>query len=280
MSYQQRKKVMKRKMTLYEKFFKRFIDVFGAVFLMVLLSPVFMIIAILVRIKHGKGVIFKQKRVGKNRKIFWFYKFRSMSNARDESGELLPDKDRITKFGKFIRKTSLDELPQLWNILKGDMSFIGPRPKDIKECVFYNEQQCDRFSVRPGITGLAQINGRNSITQDKILEYDIQYTPKVTFWGDIKIVFKTFFVVFRRKGIDSNAGIKTDHVCCYYNDLLLGRGKITRDEYDMRVAFSRTLRVGDTMPSIDEQRQSESAVLLQKKIKKLESHSGLESQVG
>jgi len=180
-----------------------------------------------------------------------------MSNKRDKEGNLLPDKQRITKFGKFIRKTSIDELPQLFNILFGQMSFIGPRPKDIKECVFFTAEQCGRFRVRPGISGLAQVNGRNNITFDKVAEFDNQYADKITFWGDVKIVFRTFASVFSRKGIDSNVNANTGHFCFYYNDLLLQEGRITQDEYDHRVAFSKTLKAGMRMPSVCEQKRIE-----------------------
>ena len=232
-----------------------------ALFAIIFLSFLILFLAMLVRIKHGKGVIFKQKRVGRDRKVFWFYKFRSMSNKRDANGDLLPDRERLTKFGKFIRKTSLDEIPQLFNILKGDMSFIGPRPKDVKECVFFNEQQCQRFLVRPGVTGLAQVNGRNSINFEKVVEFDVKYVQKVTFWRDVKIFFKTFFVVFRRKGIDAEISpTETHHLCDYYNDILLRRGDVTQEEYDQRVAFSKTLNVKDVMPSSDAQKVLAEAV--------------------
>jgi len=231
---------------MYRFFFKRIIDMTAALVLLVLLSPLLIFVSFLVAIKHGRPIVFKQRRVGRNQKIFWFYKFRSMSNAKDENGELLPDSVRLTKFGKFIRKTSIDELPQLWNILKGDMSFIGPRPKDVKECVFFNEEQCGRFRVRPGLSGLAQVNGRNAITFDKVAEFDNKYADKVTFWRDVKIAFKTFIVVFKRESIDSNVQ-NTGHLCFYYNDYLLQNGDISRDQYDALVACSKALRAGEIM---------------------------------
>jgi lipopolysaccharide/colanic/teichoic acid biosynthesis glycosyltransferase len=238
----------KRRKTLYQIFFKRPIDFLGALVLLMLLSPVWIVVVILEVVFHGWPPVFKQKRVGKNRKVFWLFKFRSFSNKRDAEGNLLPDKDRITKFGKFIRKTSIDELPQLWNILVGNMSFIGPRPKDIKECVFFTERQCGRFRVRPGITGLAQVNGRNSIRFDKIAEFDNEYADRITFWGDVKIACRTIGVIFRRKAIDAEV-VQGDHFCIYYNDLLLSRGEITKEEYDEGVAFSKTLKARDIMPS-------------------------------
>ena len=245
----------KRKRTFYEAVIKRPTDFTMALLAIVLLSPLLLIVALLVRIKHGKGVIFKQKRVGYKRKVFWFYKFRSMSNKRDANGDLLPDRERLTKFGKFIRTTSLDELPQLFNILKGDMSIIGPRPKDVKECVFFNDEQCKRFLARPGVSGLAQVNGRNSINFEKVVEFDIKYVEKITWWGDVKIFFKTFFVVFKRKGIDAQISpTETHHLCDYYNDILLRRGDVSQEKYDELVAFSKTLNVKDIMPSVDQQR--------------------------
>ena len=244
---------------MYRKFFKRVLDIFCAVGLLFLLSPLLILVCVLVRIKHGSPIIFKQRRVGKDQKIFWFYKFRSMSNAKDENGELLPDTMRLTKFGKFIRKTSIDELPQLFNILKGNMSFIGPRPKDVKECVFFNEEQCGRFRVLPGISGLAQVSGRNSITFEKIAELDNKYADRVTFWGDVKIAFKTIAVIFKKESIDSNVQ-DTNHLCYYYNDLLLQRGDITRDEYDTLVGYSLQLKAGVVMRDGLEQIRRDTAV--------------------
>jgi lipopolysaccharide/colanic/teichoic acid biosynthesis glycosyltransferase len=245
-----------RIVTLYELLFKRAIDITGALTAILILSPILILVAILVRIKHGRGIIFKQKRVGRGRKVFTVYKFRSMSNKCDQNGDLLPDKDRITNFGKFIRKTSLDELPQLFNVLKGDMSLIGPRPKDVKECVFFNNEQCGRYAVRPGVTGLQQVNGRNSLDFEGVVKYDLKYVHKITFLGDMIIFFKTFWVVLAQKDIDSN-NQSANNFCFMYNDLLLQRGDITRGEYDRRIAFSKTLKVGQIMPTIDEQRAAE-----------------------
>jgi len=239
----------KRRRTFYEVAIKRPVDFFCALVLLVALSWLLLTVAVLSKVFCGRSV-YKQKRVGRNRKVFWFYKFSSMNYKKDANGNPLPDKDRITKYGKFIRKTSLDELLQLWNILKGDMSFIGPRPKDIKECVFFSEEQCKRFDVKPGITGLAQVNGRNSMNFEKVIEFDIKYVQKIGFWGDFKILIKTFFVVFKRKGVDPNISInETHHVCDYYCDLLLRRGDISREEYDARIQFSKTLNNKDVMPS-------------------------------
>lgn len=267
----------KRRRTVYEVLFKRPIDFFAAFFLLVLISPIFLIVALLVRIKHGKPVFFKQRRVGRNSKIFSVYKFRSMSDKRDEIGELLPDRDRLTKFGKFIRKTSLDELPQFLNILKGDMSFIGPRPRPTEECVFLNEEQCQRFAVRPGISGLAQVSGRNSITLDKVTEYDNKYAKKVSAWGDLKICFRTVFVVLRRKNIDGNT--EGQNATEYYGARLLRLGDVSQKEYDERIGFAKNLKVGDTMPSMPVQDASEAALVLQESFEQAESQ-GVVEQAG
>jgi len=268
----------KRRRTFYQVMVKRPLDFFGALFLLIVLSPILLILVFLEIIFHGWPPIFKQKRVGKGRKVFWFYKFRSMSNKRDKNGELLPDVQRVTKFGKFLRKTSIDELPQLINILKGSMSFIGPRPKDVKECVFFNDEQCDRFRVKPGITGLAQVSGRNSIRFDQVAKLDNKYASRITFWGDVKICFKTIGVIFCRKAIDAEVQ-NGDHLCFYYNDLLLSRGEITKEEYDKRVAFSKTLKARDIMPSLDEQRRSEVVVVLEEGLGAIQNKEEQEDQV-
>ncbi|MBQ7798000.1 MAG: sugar transferase, partial [Clostridia bacterium] len=194
-------KAPKVRKTLYTIFFKRFFDFVLSLLAIVILSPIFIIIYILSLIFWGGNPIFKQYRPGKNGKIFAVYKFRSMTNKKDSEGNLLPDKERMTKWGNILRKLSLDELPQLFNILKGDMSIIGPRPRMVEECVFLNENQQDRFKVRPGITGWAQVNGRNSITLDKVVQFDKEYIQKVSLWFDIKIVFKTISCLFKRSNI-------------------------------------------------------------------------------
>ncbi|MCR5777130.1 MAG: sugar transferase [Lachnospiraceae bacterium] len=188
---------------MYRRFFKRLFDIILSLFAIVVLSPVLIITAILVRVKLGSPVIFCQKRPGLNGKIFNLYKFRSMNDARDEKGELLSDEVRLTSFGKKLRATSLDELPEFFNILKGDMSFVGPRPLLVQYLPLYNEEQAHRHDVLPGLTGLAQVNGRNAITWEKKFEYDVEYARNVSFILDMKIIFATFGKVFKRDGISS-----------------------------------------------------------------------------
>lgn len=189
---------------MYAKYFKRMLDFVLSLIAFIILSPIMLIIYILVRIKLGKPAIFKQKRPGKNEKIFRLYKFRTMTDERDENGKLLPDEKRLTKFGKFLRSTSLDELPELINIIKGDMSIIGPRPLLVEYLEFYTEQESHRHDVRPGLTGLAQVSGRNSITWDDKFKKDIEYINNLTFLNDIKIFFTTIGKVIKRDGISQD----------------------------------------------------------------------------
>lgn len=188
---------------MYRLFFKRFFDMLLSGCALLVLWPVLLVVAILVRCKLGSPVIFCQERPGKDEKIFKMYKFRSMTDARDENGELLSDEVRLTKFGKLLRATSLDELPELWNIFKGDMSIVGPRPLLVRYLPRYNEEQRHRHDVRPGLTGLAQVNGRNAITWEKKFAFDVEYTRNVTFVNDVKIIFATVEKVFKRDGISS-----------------------------------------------------------------------------
>ena len=219
-------------------FFKRFFDIFISFFAIIIFSPLILLVALLVRIKLGKGVIFSQYRPGKNNKIFKLYKFRTMTNAKNEKGELLPDKDRKSKFGNMLRKTSLDELPQLFNILKGDMSIIGPRPKLVKDMVYYSDEQNVRSLVRPGLTGLAQVNGRNNATWEEIFEYDKQYVQKISFWLDFKIFFKTIGKVFKKADIVEQDQTKQNY---YYGDYLLETNQITKEEYDEKQQEAKEL---------------------------------------
>lgn len=195
---------------MYAKYIKRPLDFTLSLIAIIMLSPLLLIVAILVRIKLGKPVIFKQQRPGKNEKIFTLYKFRTMTNKKDENGNLLPDEQRLTKFGKALRSTSLDELPELINILKGDMAIVGPRPLLVEYLNLYNEEQKHRHDVRPGLTGLAQISGRNSIEWEKKFEEDVEYVNNITFIQDTKIILETFIRVFKRDGInqEGNATMK------------------------------------------------------------------------
>lgn len=194
---------------MYKKYIKRLLDILISLFALIILSPVMLVVAILVRIKLGSPVIFKQERPGKDEKIFKLYKFRSMSDKKDENGKLLPDEERLTKFGKILRATSLDELPELVNILKGEMSLVGPRPLAVCYLPYYNEKEKKRHSVRPGLTGLAQINGRNALNWEERFAYDIEYVENITFINDLKILFKTVYKVFKRDGVVTRGTGKT-----------------------------------------------------------------------
>ena len=195
---------------MYKKYIKRILDFTLALILLLLLSPVFLIIAILVLIFHGRPIIFTQERTGYKEETFDLYKFRSMTNEKDENGELLPSKDRITKFGSFLRKTSLDELPEIFNILIGDMSFIGPRPVLVRYLKYYEDRERLRHEVKPGLTGLSQVNGRNRISWRKRFEYDVYYVENISFLLDVKIFIDTIKVVLSRKGIADVEETKVD----------------------------------------------------------------------
>ncbi len=206
--YMQTEAKMKTEPTLqqggiYRRLIKRPMDFILSLLAIIVLSPVLLVVAILVRVKLGSPVLFKQKRPGLNEKIFTVYKFRTMTDERDEFGELLPDSVRLTKFGKFLRSTSLDELPELFNILKGDMSIVGPRPLLVQYLPLYDEHQKRRHEVRPGLSGLAQINGRNAISWEDKFNLDVEYVDNVNFIGDWKIIFLTIKKVFAREGINS-----------------------------------------------------------------------------
>lgn len=186
---------------MYKKYVKRILDFTLSLFALIVLSPILLIVFILVRIKLGKPAIFKQKRPGLNEKIFTLYKFRTMTDEKDENGELLPDEKRLTKFGKILRSTSLDELPELVNILKGDMSIVGPRPLAVKYLPYYNKEERKRHSVRPGLTGLAQVNGRNALGWEERFKLDVEYTKSMSIVNDIKIIFKTVVKVVKKQDI-------------------------------------------------------------------------------
>ena len=192
---------------MYKLFFKRFLDFILSLIAIVLLSPIYLIIAILVRVKLGSPVIFMQERPGKNEKIFSMYKFRSMTSEIDKEGNLLPYDVRLTPFGKKLRATSLDELPELFNILKGDMSFVGPRPLLVKYLPLYSEEQQHRHDVRPGLTGLAQVMGRNALTWEEKFKKDVFYTEHCNFLLDIQIIGKTILLVLKQEGISSDTSV-------------------------------------------------------------------------
>lgn len=186
---------------MYRKYIKRVLDFTLSLIALIILSPLYLVLAILVRIKLGSPIIFKQERPGLNEKIFTLYKFRTMTDEKDENGKLLPDEVRLTKFGKFLRSTSLDELPELINIIKGDMSIVGPRPLLVEYLPLYNEKQKCRHNVRPGLTGYAQISGRNSISWEEKFNDDLMYIENITFMEDLKIILKTALKVIKREGI-------------------------------------------------------------------------------
>ena len=195
--------ILMHKKGVYEKYIKRPHDMLCALLALIVLSPILFITAFLVRVKLGSPVIFKQERPGLNGKIFTLYKFRTMTDERDSEGNLLPDEVRLTKFGKLLRSTSLDELPELLNILFGDIAVIGPRPLLVEYLPRYNAEQRRRHEVRPGLSGLAQVNGRNAISWEDKFKYDVQYVDHVTFLGDWKIIFQTILNVIKRDGINS-----------------------------------------------------------------------------
>lgn len=186
---------------MYAKYIKRILDFILSLIALIVLSPIMIIIYILVRIKLGKPAIFKQQRPGKDEKIFTLYKFRTMTDDKDENGKLLSDSQRLTEFGKFLRSTSLDELPELINIIKGDMAIVGPRPLAVQYLPYYNEKEKHRHDVKPGLTGLAQINGRNCLSWEEKFSYDIKYINKITIKNDICICLKTIVKVFKKQDI-------------------------------------------------------------------------------
>ncbi|CAG9620194.1 Undecaprenyl phosphate N,N'-diacetylbacillosamine 1-phosphate transferase [Sutcliffiella rhizosphaerae] len=188
---------------MYYRYFKRPLDIVLALIAVIILTPVFIIVYLLVKCKLGSPVIFKQKRPGLNEKVFVMYKFRTMTNAVDKDGVLIPDEERLTRFGCFLRSTSLDELPELFNILKGDMSLVGPRPLLVQYLPLYNQHQRRRHDVRPGLSGLAQVSGRNSISWEEKFNLDVVYVESVNFIGDCEIIFRTIKKVFVREGINS-----------------------------------------------------------------------------
>lgn len=198
------KRLMLHKQGFYERYIKRPQDFLCALAALIVLSPILLVTAVLVRIGLGSPVIFRQKRPGLHGKVFVLYKFRTMTDKRDRNGNLLPDEVRLTKFGKKLRVTSLDELPELFNILKGDMAVVGPRPLLVQYLSLYNEHQARRHEVRPGFTGLAQVHGRNAISWEEKFDWDVKYVDNITFPGDWKIILQTVRTVFKHEGINSD----------------------------------------------------------------------------
>ena len=220
------------------KFFKRVMDFVLSLCALIVLSPVLLILAVLGAVIMKGNPFFTQLRPGKDEKIFKMIKFRSMTCQTDENGNLLPDEVRLTKYGKFLRATSLDELPELLNIVKGDMSIVGPRPQLVRDMVFMTPEQRRRHSVRPGLTGLAQCNGRNAMSWEKKFEYDLIYIQKITFLGDVKILLQTVIKVFQRDGINEEGMATAEDL----GDYLLRIGTVDREEYaEKQAEASRTL---------------------------------------
>ena len=232
---------MTRRQGFYEKYAKRILDIVCALAAMIVFSWLYILLAILIRVKLGSPVLFKQPRPGKDERIFNLYKFRTMTDERDENGNLLPDEVRLTKFGKALRATSLDELPEAINILSGDMSVIGPRPQLVRDVVFMTSEQRQRHSVRPGLSGLAQTRGRNAISWDGKLAADLEYIQHITFLGDVKIIFDTVKQVFlKQKGLEGSDVDEVD-ITDDFGDYLLKSGRVSEEEYKKKQAMAQKI---------------------------------------
>lgn len=231
-----------RKRGFYEKYIKRIFDIICSLLVIVLFSWLYIFIAVIIKIKMGSPVIFKQKRPGmidfrtKQERIFSLYKFRTMTDERDENGDLLPDDQRLSKFGHMLRATSFDEIPEVFNILIGDMSVIGPRPQLVRDMVFMSDQQRMRHTAKPGLSGLAQVMGRNAISWEEKIDWDLKYIEKVSFLNDVKILWMTIKKVFGRKESSKELGIAED-----YGDALLKSGKISQRKYDSLQIYAKNL---------------------------------------
>ncbi len=226
--------MQKHKVSFYEKYIKRCMDFVLSLCALIVLSPVILITAFFVKKKLGSPVLFTQIRPGKNGKLFKMYKFRSMTDEKGADGKLLSDEKRLTSFGKKLRETSLDELPELINILKGDMSIVGPRPQLVRDMVFMTPEQNRRHEVRQGLTGLAQVNGRNTVTWEEKLDYDIQYVDNISFVNDIKIILKTIKAVFVKEGITAEGMATAED----FGDYLLRENKVLQEEYKEKIELS------------------------------------------
>ena len=233
---------MSRKRGFYEKYIKRLFDIICSLLAIICFSWLYIIVAVLVRIKLGSPILFKQPRPGLidsktgKEKIFYMYKFRTMTDKKDENGNLLPDEVRLTPFGKKLRATSLDELPEAFNILKGDMSIIGPRPQLVRDMVFMSEEQRMRHTAKPGLSGLAQVMGRNAISWEEKFKWDLEYIKKISFINDIKIIFLTAKKVFGHEESSAELDVTDD-----YGDALLKANKITDDEYNKLQDYSEKI---------------------------------------
>ena len=222
---------------MYAKYFKRIVDILCALAAITVFGWLYILVAVLVRINLGSPVLFCQPRPGKDERIFKLYKFRTMTDERDESGRLLPDEVRLTKFGKFLRSTSLDELPEAFNILKGDMSVIGPRPQLVRDMVFMTPEQRMRHTVRPGLSGLAQVRGRNAISWEGKLATDLEYIENITFWGDVKIVLQTVVKVLKRSDTVREGTVSDMD----FGDWLMMEGKVDQETYEKKREEARDL---------------------------------------
>lgn len=226
---------------IYNRYIKRLIDFVCAILAIIVFGWLYLAIAILVRVNLGSPILFKQPRPGKDGNIFFLYKFRTMTNERDQYGELLPDEKRLTKFGKWLRSTSLDELPEAWNILKGDMSVIGPRPQLVRDMVFMNNLQQERHSVRPGLSGLAQIRGRNALEWSNKLSIDLEYVRRISFCLDIRIVVETVYQVFFRRNSNNLNVVDEIEITADYGDFLLSKGLISYSDYVQGIELSKQI---------------------------------------
>ena len=222
---------------MYQRYFKRLFDILSASALITIIFPIILVTAVLIKRRLGSPIIFTQPRPGKDCKIFKMYKFRSMTDEKDKNGNLLPDEMRLTDFGKWLRATSLDELPELINIIKGEMSVVGPRPQLVRDMVFFNEEQMKRQTVYPGLTGLAQICGRNNVTWEEKFKYDLEYIKNISFIEDMRIIYRTFFKVANQDDISTD-GMETAEDL---GDYLLRTNRETKERYDLKQQIAKKM---------------------------------------
>lgn len=222
---------------MYKKYFKRILDFLSSFIALIILFPLILILSVIGMVMMKGNPFFFQPRPGKDEKVFNLIKFRTMSNAKDKNGNLLPDEIRLNSYGKFLRSTSLDELPSLINILYGNLAIVGPRPQLVRDMVFMSDEQRKRHSVRPGLTGLAQVNGRNNITWEQKFEYDLSYIEKISFFEDLKIIFKTFEKVVKRADVVREGTVSDMD----FGDWLLSKNKVTKEEYEKKQEEARKI---------------------------------------